>query len=235
MVTVARLFSGWAGERHSELEALQPAALDEYLDFAAHTIVADAVVPPRAPRALPRADVPAAAVANTREDSWWGSLSTELADALTRLQGDTAAAPRIGRPLAPSGAGGGDASWQAWRAARTTAPAPMEEAAVDDPNDGGGGVGEGHPSALYTHYSYNSWFAPDRPIAQRSPAGLADAVLPTPLSRPEIPTATSELHRAYAELLAVAAWRAGVPAETLHRVVHRHELRLMRLLARSQR
>ena len=89
-----------------------------------------------------------------------------------------------------------------------------------------------HVSAAYTHYSYNSWFASDRPVPQKSPAGLGEALLPTPLSRPEPAAATSELHAAYGELLAVAAWRAGVTPEALHRVVHTHEKRLQRLAAR---
>ena len=116
-------------------------------------------------------------------------------------------------------------SFAAWKAATLQdARADAEAAALPLP--------PAHVSAAYTHYNYNSWFASDRPVPQKSPAGLGEALLPTPLSRPEPAATTSELHAAYGELLAVAAWRAGVTPEALHRVVHTHEKRLQRLAAR---
>ena len=215
----------------------------EYVAFAAKAVVADAVVSNRTPRpwmcfmgsrAHPLCMVTGpAAVGRGRPD---------LEEALQVLRGTATDDGHLARQTSAAAmvAADDDATqrqaatvpepvpWRTWKAAAVASAAPPSTASMRPPP----ASGVPHPSATYTHYSYNSWFASDRPIAQRSPAGLGEAIFPTPLARPEPVAPTSEVHAAYAELLAVAAWRAGVAPEALHRVVHGHEMRLIRLARR---
>ena len=130
--------------------------------------------------------------------------------------------------------GGGEGPGGALRAAVEANPCmctrPMRPCTIADDT-----TPVSHPAAHYTHYNYNSWFASDRPIPQRSPAGLAEAVIPTPLAAPPPVPPTTEVHAPYAELLAHAAWLAGVTPDLVQRSVHTHELRLVRLAERARR
>jgi hypothetical protein len=123
-------------------------------------------------------------------------------------------------------------AWSAWRAAAASAtPTPPTEAGDDV-------TATTSPrrtaAAAYAHYGFNGWFNSQRAMPHLSPAGLAETVLPTPLSRPPPVPSTSQLHPAYAELLSVAAWRAGVAPDALQRAVHSHERRLARVAAHAR-